>query len=149
MTNGKFSINNLFEQVKMDDAGLIACKVGCTYTYIYLLLSFYCIILNVDICIAHSSSQLTCKLYKLSKMPVRAYYLAFGLCGCKQTITQQKIWKLETFQIRRSECIENEVLSTFPNCKYSVFIFLMNFKMLYMICFTVNYARKKRINCTL
>ncbi len=48
MTNGIFSIKNLFEQVKMDDAGLIACKVGCTYTYIYLLLSFYCITLNLD-----------------------------------------------------------------------------------------------------
>ncbi len=63
MTNGIFSIKNLFEQVKMDDAGLIACKVGCTYTYIYLLLSFYCIILNLDIiwenCIAHSISQLS------------------------------------------------------------------------------------------
>jgi hypothetical protein len=36
MTNGKCSIENLFYQVKMDDAGLIACKVGSTYIYIFL-----------------------------------------------------------------------------------------------------------------
>jgi hypothetical protein len=38
MTNGKFSIKNLFEQVKMDDAGLIACKVGCTYIYSFIII---------------------------------------------------------------------------------------------------------------
>jgi hypothetical protein len=33
-----FQLKIFFEQVKMDDAGLIACKVGCTYIYLFIII---------------------------------------------------------------------------------------------------------------
>ncbi len=48
MTRGIFSIKNLFEQVKMDDAGLIACKVGgCTYIHTEQFIYYHFTVLSV------------------------------------------------------------------------------------------------------